>query len=130
VREALSHPASEGFVVSEPQRGFRVAPLSVDTLRDLTDVRCSIEALCLRGAIEKGGTPCRTRPYGPIRPRGATATNMRRLTRFFMKSSRRDAAALASSFAKVDRDLDREHREIAEAALSRDRSPRSGAHAS
>src|ERR1700745_563699 len=55
VREALSRLASEGFVVSEPQRGFRVAPLSVDALRDLTDVRCSIEALCLRGAIEKGG---------------------------------------------------------------------------
>ena len=55
VREALSRLASEGFVVSEPQRGFRVAPLSIDALRDLTNVRCSIEALCLRGAIEKGG---------------------------------------------------------------------------
>ncbi len=54
VREALSRLASEGFVVSEPQRGFRVAPLSIDALRDLTDVRCSIEALCLQGAIEKG----------------------------------------------------------------------------
>jgi DNA-binding GntR family transcriptional regulator len=54
VREALSRLASEGFVVSEPQRGFRVAPLSIDVLRDLTDVRCKIEGLCLRGAIEKG----------------------------------------------------------------------------
>ena len=48
VREALSRLASEGLVVSEPQRGFRVAPLSLDSLRDLTDVRCKIEGLCLR----------------------------------------------------------------------------------
>src|ERR1700751_6229745 len=93
VREALSRLASEGFVVSEPQRGFRVAPLSVDALRDLTDVRCSIEALCLRGAIEKGGVEWQsqvvaalhrlthTRRYGETRLRDATATNMRKLTK-------------------------------------------------
>lgn len=55
VREALSRLASEGFVVSEPQRGFRVAPLSLEELRDLTKVRCQVEALCIREAIEHGG---------------------------------------------------------------------------
>src|SRR5471030_2062849 len=54
VREALSRLASDGFVVVEPQRGFRVAPLSLDELRDLTDTRCKIEELCLREAIANG----------------------------------------------------------------------------
>lgn len=55
VREALSRLAAESLVVAEPQRGFRVAPLSFDDLRDLTEARCEIEGLCLRGAVERGG---------------------------------------------------------------------------
>jgi len=54
VREALSRLAADGFVVVEPQRGFRVTPLSFDELRDLTNVRCQIEGLCIRDAIERG----------------------------------------------------------------------------
>ena len=54
VREALSRLASEGFILAEPQRGFFVAPLALDELRDLTDVRCQIEALCLRQSIAGG----------------------------------------------------------------------------
>jgi len=55
VREALSRLAADGFVVIEPQRGFRVTPLSFAELRDLTNVRCEIEGLCIRDAIEHGG---------------------------------------------------------------------------
>ena len=51
VREALSRLASEGFVVVEPQRGFRVAPLSFDELSDLTNTRCKVEEICLREAV-------------------------------------------------------------------------------
>jgi DNA-binding GntR family transcriptional regulator len=54
VREALSRLAADGFVLLEPQRGFRVTPLSIAELRDLTDVRCQIETLCLRDAIAHG----------------------------------------------------------------------------
>jgi DNA-binding GntR family transcriptional regulator len=54
VREALSRLAADGFVVVEPQRGFRVTPLSFDELRDLTNVRCRIEGLCIRDSIEHG----------------------------------------------------------------------------
>ena len=43
VREALSRLAADGFVGLEPQRGFRVTPLSFAELRDLTNVRCEIE---------------------------------------------------------------------------------------
>jgi DNA-binding GntR family transcriptional regulator len=54
VREALSRLTSEGLVISEPQRGFRAAPISVADLKDLTMVRIEVESLCLRRAIEIG----------------------------------------------------------------------------
>lgn len=54
VREALSRLTSEGLVTAEPQRGFRVAPVSVADLRDLTMVRVDIEGTCLRRAIAHG----------------------------------------------------------------------------
>ncbi|MEL6233056.1 MAG: GntR family transcriptional regulator [Pseudomonadota bacterium] len=54
VREALSRLTSDGLVVSLPQRGFIVAPISADDLVDLTAVRIEIETNCLRSAIEHG----------------------------------------------------------------------------
>ena len=54
VREALARLTSEELVVAEPQRGFRVAPISADELRDLTSVRAQIEGLCLERAIAVG----------------------------------------------------------------------------
>jgi DNA-binding GntR family transcriptional regulator len=54
IREALSRLTSEGLVISEPQRGFRAAPISVADLRDLTMVRIEIERLCLTRAIAAG----------------------------------------------------------------------------
>src|SRR6201999_1825607 len=39
VREALSRLSSEGLVIAEPQRGFRVAPISAEDLKDLTAAR-------------------------------------------------------------------------------------------
>ncbi|HXZ08493.1 MAG TPA: GntR family transcriptional regulator [Paraburkholderia sp.] len=54
VREALSRLTSEGLVIAEPQRGFRVAPVSLDDLKDLTRVRIQIETSCLERAIACG----------------------------------------------------------------------------
>lgn len=54
VREALSRLVPEGLVVSRDQRGFIVAPLSVDDLVDLTDIRCEIEAIALRRSVARG----------------------------------------------------------------------------
>lgn len=54
VREALSRLTAEGLVVAEPQRGFRVAPLSAADLSDLTNVRTMIELRCLERAIAVG----------------------------------------------------------------------------
>jgi DNA-binding GntR family transcriptional regulator len=52
VREALSRLASEGLVLLEPQKGFRVMGLSRDELVDITEARVEIEASCLKLAIE------------------------------------------------------------------------------
>ncbi|MFM0043045.1 MULTISPECIES: GntR family transcriptional regulator [Paraburkholderia] len=54
VREALSRLTSEDLVVAEPQKGFRVAPISAEDLRDLTAVRIEIESMCLQRAISRG----------------------------------------------------------------------------
>ncbi len=54
IREALSRLTSEGLIVAAPQRGFSVAPISIDELHDLTMVRLQIEETCLRAAIRHG----------------------------------------------------------------------------
>jgi DNA-binding GntR family transcriptional regulator len=54
VREALSRLSAEGLVVCEPQRGYRVAPVSLKDLTDLTMTRIDIENLCLARSIELG----------------------------------------------------------------------------
>ena len=54
VREALSRLVPEGFVVSRDQRGFTVAPISLDDLLDLTRLRCDIEEIALRRAVAEG----------------------------------------------------------------------------
>ena len=54
VREALCRLSSDGLVVAEAQRGFRVTPVSAKELADLTDVRVSIECEALRRSIARG----------------------------------------------------------------------------
>lgn len=54
VREALLRLCGEGFVVSEEQRGFRVAETSVEKLEEVITLRCVLEPLALRLSIERG----------------------------------------------------------------------------
>ncbi|NYT43559.1 GntR family transcriptional regulator [Pollutimonas thiosulfatoxidans] len=54
VREALARLTSDGFVVNEPQRGFRVASVSLADLLDLTERRVAIEGQCLLRSIQNG----------------------------------------------------------------------------
>jgi DNA-binding GntR family transcriptional regulator len=54
LREALARLVAEGLVVSEPQVGFRVMPLSLKDLADLTDARCEIEGMVLRLSVLEG----------------------------------------------------------------------------
>ncbi len=54
VREAVTRLGSEELVVATPQQGFRIRPLSVPDLLDLTWVRCELETLALAQSIEHG----------------------------------------------------------------------------
>jgi GntR family carbon starvation induced transcriptional regulator len=54
LREALSKLSSLALVVAEGQRGFRVAPVSIENLLDITKTRAWVEAAALRAAIAAG----------------------------------------------------------------------------
>ncbi|MGH9134662.1 MAG: GntR family transcriptional regulator [Ilumatobacteraceae bacterium] len=54
IREGLSRLVEQGLVQAEPQHGFRVMPLSMSDLDDLTTARCELEGLVLRLSIEAG----------------------------------------------------------------------------
>jgi len=54
LREALSRLIPEGLVSIEENKGFRVAPLSIDELAEITEMRQIIESEALRRSIENG----------------------------------------------------------------------------
>lgn len=54
VREALMRLSAEGLVIAEDQRGFRVAPVSLQNLKEVIELRVALECLALRHAIEAG----------------------------------------------------------------------------
>jgi DNA-binding GntR family transcriptional regulator len=58
-REALSRLVADGLVQASDQRGFRVSPVSIADLDDLTRTRIDIESLALRRSIEHGGASWR-----------------------------------------------------------------------
>ena len=45
LREALYSLSSDGFVQVQGQRGFRVADMSLEELRDITDLRVVLEGI-------------------------------------------------------------------------------------
>lgn len=54
LREALSKLSSEFLVIVEGQRGFSVAPIEMQELRDISQMRCHLEAEALTRAIRNG----------------------------------------------------------------------------
>lgn len=48
LREILSRLAAEGFVLAEGRRGFEVAPISRENLRDLAELRLLLESHAMR----------------------------------------------------------------------------------
>lgn len=55
MREGLSRLVAQGLVVNEPQVGFRVIPLSIEDLRQLTEARVFVEGRVLELSIASGG---------------------------------------------------------------------------
>lgn len=55
VREALNRLVSEGLVLQQDQRGFRVVPLDIADLDDLFNARCWANEAALRASIRRGG---------------------------------------------------------------------------
>ena len=54
LREALNRLAGEGFVTVEGQRGFKVAPLSLKDLNEITRLRIMLECEAIRESIKLG----------------------------------------------------------------------------
>jgi DNA-binding GntR family transcriptional regulator len=54
LREALNRLAAEGLVEVEERRGFRVKPVSIDELNDLTRIRLLLEREAIRQSMLRG----------------------------------------------------------------------------
>lgn len=54
LREALSLLIADALVISQGQRGFRVAPVSLDDFRDITRTRIQLECEALRQSMRLG----------------------------------------------------------------------------
>jgi len=148
IREALARLTAEGLVTAMPQRGFRVAPMSVADLNDLTDMRIEIETKCLRRAIAHGDLAWETAVVAAHHRLAATpiaaddgsfspgwiaahgdfhialaqacgsAWMLRVRDLLFAHNER--YLDLARKTDRGNRDAAREHRELMEAALARD----------
>jgi len=54
LREALSQLVAEHLVIAINQKGYRVAPMSLEEMCDIYDARANLEAMILTLAIERG----------------------------------------------------------------------------
>ena len=150
LREALSRLVEDKLVTAVGQRGFRVAPMSLEEMREVTRLRQIIEVDALRASIAYGDARWETELHAAFQrlslapaPRAAnpSAEIWERRHRAFhdaLISACRSpwllkfAAMLTDQLERYrylrlirtppkvfGRDLDREHRELLEAALAR-----------
>ncbi|HTZ80185.1 MAG TPA: FCD domain-containing protein [Stellaceae bacterium] len=153
LREALSRLVEERLVTTIGQRGFRVAPMSLDEMWEVTRLRQELEAEALRASIAKGDERWEAAVLAALHqlskaplPRTADrpAEDWERRHRVFHDAligacgspwllkfvgtlhdhlERYRYLRVTRTPPKVwARDLDREHRELFEAALARDAS--------
>jgi GntR family carbon starvation induced transcriptional regulator len=53
LREILNRLSAEGFVVAEGKRGFEVAPVSIENLKELAELRLLVETHALERSFER-----------------------------------------------------------------------------
>ena len=146
LREALNRLAGEGFVTVEEQRGFKVAPVSPDDLKDLSRMRVMLECEALRESIRNGDDEWeanllaahhrlqkaersfgknldeweqRNEEFHEALVAACTSSWLLRLRHVLYEQHKR-YRFIAILSHQQDRDVHREHREILEAALARD----------
>lgn len=152
IREALSRLTAEGLIVATPQRGFSVAPISSEDLRDLTSVRVEIEQSCLRRAIAAGDITWESKIVAALHRLSRTPERVSgdeaRLNEAWVEAHAAFHEALVAAcdspwslrlraqlyaqaeryrrlsvpLARIARDLKTEHRALADAVLARDTS--------
>lgn len=146
LREALNRLAGEGFVTVEEQRGFRVAPVSIDDLRDLTRLRIMLECEAMSESVKNGNDDWEANVvaahYRLQKAEDAYEKNLGEWERRNEEFHEALVAACASSWLlrlrrilyeqhkryrfisiltrDASRDVAQEHRDILEAALARD----------
>jgi len=147
LREALSRLSSLDLVVAEGQRGFRVAPVSIENLIDITKTRAWVEASALRTSIALGDRRWEAQVLAAAhRLKSCPKYEGQSLSDEWNRENREfhDALASASNSRQTmvfraqlydlsdryrrlavqngleGRDLDTEHQRIMDAALSRD----------
>jgi len=64
LREALYRLSSDGFVVVQGQRGFRVAEMSPAELEDITDLRVTLEGMALSQSVANSDDAWESRVVG------------------------------------------------------------------
>lgn len=149
LREALSRLTSEGLVVLEGQRGFRVAAISLDELKDVSRIRKLLEGEAVRIAVQNGDEAWeaaivsafyrlekaemrmasgegdfselerRNRDFHNAIVAAAKSPWLERL-RGLVYDQHERYRRLSKSQTGRERDVQREHREILEAVLARD----------
>lgn len=149
LREVLPRLVEQGLASTESQQGFRVIEVSVDRLTQLTDARVELDTLITRRAIERGDIAweadvvAKHHAMARIGASGASADipvawldahedfHVSILTgcanSYLVESAvrLRDISQVyrcwsAPAADRARRDVDREHREIMEAVISRD----------
>ncbi|MGY4502114.1 GntR family carbon starvation induced transcriptional regulator [Bradyrhizobium sp. GM24.11] len=134
MREALNRAAKDGLVQQSDQRGFSVAPLSVEDLDDLLQTRLVLNEYALRKSFEFGGHEWEEQvmlawmrldriPYNPV----STEAAWERAHRLF-HASLLSACGAPRVIAYCDQLFDSNDRYRFMARTSRTRAPRRNDH--